>query len=275
MVDPGQQGWNPQRYAATARFVTELGAPVVELLAPRPGERILDLGCGDGPLAVQLAAQGCAVVGVDASPGMVAAARALGVDARVMDGQALGFDGGFDAVFSNAALHWMADGAAVIDGVWRALEPGGRFVGEFGGRGNVAAIVAALNAARERRALPARSPWFNPGPEQYSAMLAARGFTVTTMQHFPRPTPLPGPLRDWLENFAGAFLEGVVQRTAFLDEVVTALRPGLCDAAGRWSVDYVRLRFAALRPAQGNGCCPGGPAKPDNPSMNHGEEKCS
>ena len=170
MTELGKQSWNPDAYAASARFVTDLGLPVLELLAPRPGERILDLGCGDGPLTARLAAMGCDVVGVDGSAAMVAAARQLGLDARVADGQALDFDAEFDAVFSNAALHWMKRGADVIDGVWRALRPGGRFVGEFGGRDNVATINAALNAARARRGLAILSPWFNPDAEEYTAL---------------------------------------------------------------------------------------------------------
>jgi trans-aconitate methyltransferase len=248
--DPASQDWDAGRYAAHARFVTDLGAPVVELLAPRAGERILDLGCGDGPLTARLAALGCRVTGVDGSPAMVAAARALGLDARVMDGQTLEFDGEFDAVFSNAALHWMKRGAAVIDGVWRALRPGGRFVGEFGGRGNVAAIVRALNGARATRGLEPLDPWFNPGPEEYAALLAARGFRVATMLHFPRPTPLPGSVRDWLGTFAGAFVAELAPAEAqrLLDEAADLLRPALLGPDGRWSVDYVRLRFAAHRP---------------------------
>lgn len=247
MTDPASQNWNARQYADNARFVTDLGMPVMELLAPRAGERILDLGCGDGPLTAKLAALGCEVVGVDGSAQMVAAARALGLDARVMDGQALTFDGEFDAVFSNAALHWMKRGEAVIDGVWRALKPGGRFVGEFGGRGNVGAIVTALNAARARRELPAIQPWFYPGPEEYAAMLEARGFRVDTMLHFPRPTPLPGSVRNWLETFAAAFVDAVADAPQFLDEVTEALRTQLLDSSGIWKVDYVRLRFAAHR----------------------------
>jgi len=253
MTELDQQCWNSGRYGEVARFVTDLGAPALDLLAPRPGERILDLGCGDGPLTARIAALGCEAVGVDGSASMVDAARRLGLDARRMDGQALQFCAEFDAVFSNAALHWMTRGAEVIDGVWRALRPGGRFVGEFGGQDNVAAITAALNAARARRGLGALAPWFNPGPDEYARMLGERGFEVLLMQHFPRPTPLPGPIRDWLETFAAAFLAGVAPagQGAFLDEVVEALRPRLLDAAGVWSVDYVRLRFAARRPVAG------------------------
>jgi SAM-dependent methyltransferase len=243
--------WDARRYAERARFVTELGMPVIALLAPRPGERILDLGCGDGPLTAQLAALGCRVTGVDASPSMVSAARALGLDARVMDGEALAFDGEFDAVFSNAALHWMQRADAVIDGVWRALRPGGRFVAEFGGRGNVAAIAAALNAARARRRLPPVEPWFNPGPAEYAARLEARGFRVEHLEHFPRPTPLPGSMLEWLETFAGAFSADAgapAERAELLEEAAAALGPVLRGADGRWSADYVRLRFAARRP---------------------------
>ncbi|MGH7789991.1 MAG: class I SAM-dependent methyltransferase, partial [Candidatus Binatia bacterium] len=145
------QSWDPERYARNARFVAELGAPVVELLAPRAGERVLDLGCGDGALTERLVALGCAVVGVDASPEQIAAARARGLDAHVVPGEGLAFAAEFDAVFSNAALHWMKNADVVIDGVWRALRPGGRFVGECGGAGCVAQIVAALAAALARR----------------------------------------------------------------------------------------------------------------------------
>src|SRR4029077_20236142 len=125
------QEWSARRYAETAHFVPALGAPVLELLAPSAGERILDLGCGDGVLTEKIAAAGAAVVAVDAAPDMVAAARARGIDARIMPGQYLTFDGEFDAVFSNAALHWMRPPEAVLAGVRRALRPGGRFVGEM------------------------------------------------------------------------------------------------------------------------------------------------
>ena len=178
--EPSQQ-WDARGYAENARFVADLGMPVVDLLAPRPGERILDLGCGDGALTEKLAAAGCDVVGADASAELVKAARARGLDARLINGETLEFDGEFDAVFSNAALHWMLRPDAVIDGVHRALKPGGRFVGEFGGAGNVATIASALEAALDRRGFDgkAANPWYFPSAEEYAAKLTAHGFRVT------------------------------------------------------------------------------------------------
>jgi trans-aconitate methyltransferase len=158
MAEIARQHWSAERYAETAHFVPALGAPVLELLAPSPGERILDLGCGDGVLTEKIVAAGATVIAVDAGPDMVAAARARGIDARVMDGQRLTFSGEFDAVFSNAALHWMRDQEAVLSAVRRALEPGGRFVAEMGGHNNTAAIIVALGrgprAPRARRSAP-------------------------------------------------------------------------------------------------------------------------
>lgn len=244
------QQWDPKQYAENARFVSELGMPVVELLSPQPGERILDLGCGDGRLTAKLAERGCGVVGIDSSLAMVAAAKSLGVNAHLMDGHTLPFTSEFDAVFSNAALHWMTPPEDVIAGVWRALKPGGRFVGEFGGFGNVSAIVTAIDAAlsSRRRAIP--NPWFFPQPEEYRALLEARGFVVESMALTPRPTPLPSDIGGWLETFAHPYLSVLHpgEKQEFIAEVVTALHPILCDALGQWRADYVRLRFSARRP---------------------------
>jgi trans-aconitate methyltransferase len=247
------QHWDPDRYARNARFVADLGLPVLELLAPQAGERILDLGCGDGPLTERIAELGVQVVGVDASAEQIAAARARGLDARVVNGQALAFDQEFDAVFSNAALHWMLDPDAAIDGVWRALKPGGRFVGEMGGAGNVHFIVTALVAALDRRGLDGRAAicWYFPTPEQYGGKLEARGFRVDSIELIPRMTPLPGEMAGWLETFAENFLARLAEadRPAMIAEVSEALAPDLRDPDGNWSADYVRLRFAARKPA--------------------------
>ncbi|MGE0386779.1 MAG: trans-aconitate 2-methyltransferase [Gammaproteobacteria bacterium] len=242
--------WSPQRYADNARFVSDLGHSVVTLLAPRAGERILDLGCGDGALTRTLMQAGCSVVGVDASPAMVAAARDLGVDARVVNGADLRFDAQFDAVFSNAALHWMKAPERVVDGVWRALVPGGRFVAECGGYGNVASIVEALDAALAARGLRAQCPWYFPRPDEYAALLRARGFAPGTMDLFPRPTPLPGDVGGWLDTFARDYTAVLPPdtRAGFVAEVVERLRPRLCGADGAWIADYVRLRFSAVKP---------------------------
>lgn len=251
--DSGAQRWDPAQYGRNARYVSELGMPVVELLSPRPGERILDLGCGDGALTIKLVQRGCTVVGVDSSAEMVAAARALGLDAHVVDGASLGFASEFDAVFSNAALHWMTYPERVIAGVWRALKPLGRFVGEFGGHGNVATIVTALQSALAARGIAVANPWFFPRPEEYGMLLEASGFEVRSAELIPRPTPLPGDMSGWIGTFAQHYISAVPvgDRSAFVSEVVEALRGVLCDADGSWSADYVRLRFSAIRPEDG------------------------
>ncbi len=245
------QTWNPELYARHARFVSELGAAVVELLAPVAGERILDLGCGDGELTEKLVAARCKVVGIDGSREQVEAARRRGLDARVADGQALDFDGEFDAVFSNAALHWMPRADDVISGVYRALVHGGRFVAEFGGHGCVARIHAALLESLERRGIDGRSldPWYFPTMEDYRARLEQARFVVEWIALIPRPTPLPGDIRQWLETFAQCFLAALAEseRTPFLDEVAERLRPHLCDDKSQWTADYVRLRFRAVK----------------------------
>jgi len=246
------QRWIPDRYAKNARFVADLGAPLLDMLDPKPGERILDLGCGDGALTAEIVARGAQVIGVDASAEQIAAARALGLGARVMDGEKLTFDSAFDGVLSNAALHWMKHPDAVIDGVWRALKPGGRFVAEMGGAGNVATVHEVLIAGLTRRGIDAAAadPWYFPTPEAYRAKLEARGFAVASIALIPRPTPIPGDISAWIETFGESFLFAApeAERDGLIAEVAAAVAPRLKDARGRWTVDYVRLRFAALKP---------------------------
>jgi len=225
---------------------------VLELLAPSAGERILDLGCGDGVLTKKIATAGATVVGVDAAPEMVAAARARRIDARVMPGQNLTFDGEFDAVFSNAALHWMWPPERVLAGVRRALRPGGRFVGEMGGHNNTAAIIVALSAVLARRGLDAHrlSPWYFPSVAAYRSKLEEAGFAVVDIRIIPRPTVLPTSIEEWLDTFAGAFFGGLPEQDRSLAraEVAELLRPILMDETATWIADYVRLRFHATLP---------------------------
>lgn len=254
-IDTASQEWNSLRYAENARFVSDLGEPLLQLLNPQPGECILDLGCGDGVLTKKIVGIGAKVVGVDGSADMVVAARKNGIDARVGDAHKLDFDAEFDAVFSNAALHWMKrDPDAVIADVYRALKPKGRFVAEMGGHGNVAAICVALFAILEMYGVevgPRVSPWYFPSVNEYQKKLEQHGFRVEYIELIPRPTPLPTGMRAWLETFAIPFAKVVPddKRLAFLDEVTDRLRPVLCDADGYWTADYVRLRFLARRTA--------------------------
>ncbi len=250
-VSAPAQDWDPDQYAANARFVADLAGAVLELLAPQPGERILDVGCGDGALTAEIKARGAQVVGVDASPDLIRRAGARGLDARVMNGHALEFDAEFDAVFSNAALHWMREPQPLIAGIHRALKPRGRFVAEMGGGDNVAKILRVMDDVLSRRGFPGLQghPWYFPSPREYRGHLEAGGFEVLTMELIPRPTQLPGDIGGWLDTFCESFFLVLpeYERIPTRDEMVSCLEPVLADDKGIWWADYVRLRFAARR----------------------------
>ena len=249
------QHWNPDRYRRCASFVPELGRDLVDLLDPRPGERVLDLGCGDGTLTVRLAERGCTVIGVDRSAAFVAAACRRGLEVVAGDARRLHLTGlpagGFDGVFSNAVLHWIRQPVAVIRGVHRVLRRGGRYVAEFGGAGNIATVRRALHRALRRHGIDPvpRDPWYFPTAEAYRDLLEARGFSVPEMRLFSRPTRVPGSLTEWLQTLATPLLAGLDRdtRRQVAAEVEAATAPYLRDADGAWTVDYVRLRFRAVK----------------------------
>lgn len=246
------QVWNAAGYEANASFVAELAGDAVALLDPTPGEAILDLGCGDGRLTAALADAGSAVIGLEPDPSLAQAARGRGLEVLEQDAHAPFGVARFDAVFSNAALHWMRAPETVIANVFAALRPGGRLVAEQGGFGNVAAIVAALHASLEATGNGARiaSPWDFPSVTTQTARLEAAGFEVTHAVLVPRPTPLSTGMAGWLDTFAGPYLAGLApdSRQAVLDDTLRRLEPVLRDPAEGWKADYVRLRFRAVRP---------------------------
>jgi trans-aconitate 2-methyltransferase len=250
--------WDARLYEEKHAFVWKHGASLLELLAPQPGEQILDLGCGTGHLTAQLAAAGARVVGMDHSAAMIAEARRSYPELRfeIADARHLTFVMQFDAVFSNAVLHWIREADQVVEGVFRALKPGGRFVAEFGGKGNVKAICAALqNAVQALGYGFAESPWFFPGVGEYACLLETVGLEVTAATLFDRPTPLAGEegMRDWLAMFGGPLFGGPFlsevppeRRDDLVRHVEKELRPFLYRE-GSWFADYRRLRVVAWR----------------------------
>ena len=246
------QVWDAGGYSRHADFVPALGRDVLACLAPRPGEAILDLGCGDGALTAEIAAAGAHVTGLEPDPSLAAATRARNLPVLAQDAHEPFGAGDFDAVFSNAALHWMREPETVIANAFAALRPGGRFVAEQGGFGNVAAVVTALGAALEAHDLPERAtrPWDFPTPATQRARLERAGFTLREIALIPRPTPLPTGMAGWLSTFAGPFVDGLPEaaRAAVLSDAERRLG-ALHDPAAGWIADYVRLRFSAVKPA--------------------------
>jgi trans-aconitate methyltransferase len=245
--------WDPALYDRRAAFVSQAATVLIDWLEPRPGEAILDLGCGTGELATAIAARGARVVGLDSSAEMIAVARerAPALDWLIGDGEALAFDGAFDAVFSNAALHWMTRAEAAARGIARALKPGGRLVAEFGGAGCVGTVCAAVAAELAARGEdPGRwLRWYFPTIAAYANVLESVGLEPRTMTLFERPTRLTGAdgLRDWLRIFLAPLIQHLGgESPAFVAAVETRCGPRLYDGAD-WILDYVRLRLRAVK----------------------------
>ncbi len=243
--------WNAARYQDKHSFVWRFGADLLELLAPQPGERILDIGCGTGQLTADIARSGASVIGLDYSDDMLSDARRNFPELTFVSGDAAAFDfaEAFDAVFSNAALHWVKNANGAAASIARALRPGGRFVAEFGGKGNIATVQAALRRVLGPSA-DEQSPWYYPSIGEYSSVLERHGLEVRNASLFDRPTPLSGEdgLDQWLRMFGQTYLRQFSPERA--DEVVShlvnQLRPSLYKD-GTWTVDYRRLRVVAVR----------------------------
>lgn len=250
------QAWDARGYDQRLGIVTAFGADLLDWLAPQPGESILDLGCGTGHLTAEIARRGAHPQGIDASPAMVERARALypAIPFQVADGTDFQIPEPVDAVFSNAALHWMRPPLGVIRSVAGALKPGGRFVAEMGGERNVTTIQAAIAKALTELGVPAAAvpdPWYFPSLSEYATLLEQNGFRVAQIVHFARPTPLddcPEGIADWIRILGQQYLEAVPagKTDQFLSRVNELTRPALCTE-GRWVADYWRLRFQAIR----------------------------
>ncbi|BAZ15053.1 type 11 methyltransferase [Calothrix sp. NIES-4071] len=242
-----QNTWNAALYEGKHAFVWQYGEDLLNLLSPQPGEKILDVGCGTGQLTAKIADTGAIVTGIDADAAMVEKAKLNypNLEFASKDARSLQFDREFDAVFSNATLHWIPEPEAVISSIYRALKPGGRFIAEFGGKGNVKLITDALY-----QALEIKSPlsWYFPSIAEYTTLLEKQGFDVTYAVLFDRPTPLPdgeAGLRNWLMMFATRFFANSTQQEV-IKTVEEQLKPILYKD-GTWTADYRRLRIVAMR----------------------------
>jgi trans-aconitate methyltransferase len=245
--------WDSSLYDDRHSFVWRKAGELIDLLDPKPGERILDLGSGTGHLTAQIAERGAAVTGLDASVSMVAQARQNYPKLRFVlaDARDFKFDEPFDAVFSNAALHWVLEPERAIESVARALKPGGRFVLEMGGKGNIARIVTVLSSVLVEGGYTPRNPWYYPSAAEYASLLERHGFEIESLWTFERWNKLEHPekgLREFLEMFAGAWFEEVPEaaREALVTEIESRLRATL-RRDGAWWADYRRLRVVARR----------------------------
>lgn len=254
----GTTPWDAALYNAKHEFVWKYGADLISLLNPRAGEKILDLGCGTGHLTAQISESGAAVTGVDRSPEMVAAARKAypHLKFEISDARNLPYQDEFDAVFSNATLHWIHEPELVLQGIRRALKQGGRFVAELGGKGNIQIMQKAFDQALMDVGAAARAgevnPWYYPSIGEYAALVEGNGMEVRFATLFDRPTELAdgaAGLRNWIAMFCGAYLErtGAQSREQFLARAEELLRPSLFQQ-GIWRADYRRLRMVAVKP---------------------------
>lgn len=256
MTDSRPADWNPDLYTDKHAFVWQLADSLVDMLAPQAGERILDVGCGTGQLTATIAEAGAEVIGLDNSESMLSEARREfpHVTFDLKDAHNFSYDSPFDAVFSNAALHWVTDPVDVVRCIASVIRPGGRFVAEFGGHGNVRCLCRAARVASESvTGQPISHPWYFPGIANFSSLLETAGLEVTQAHLFDRPVPLEGEsgLRDWLSMFGSHWLDKIPadQHADFFRLAENDARPDLFRD-GRWHADYRRIRIVALKSEQ-------------------------
>lgn len=252
-VNPSSQ-WQAETYTTTGAFVAAYGVDTLALLDPQPGERILDLGCGDGALTLKIKDAGADVLGFDASKELLATAAGRGLETQLGDAANLGFDQEFDALFSNAVLHWILDADAVANSMFKALKPGGRMAVEFGGFGNIAAVRTGLaGVLHEHGYTDLPNDHYYPTVEQYTALLENQGFEEITAKLIHRPTFVADGIEAWLRTFRGGFLKRLgiddTERDQIFAETAQLLKPALYDPNTGWWADYVRIRVTANRPS--------------------------
>jgi 2-isopropylmalate synthase len=246
-----KDSWKPDLYKKSAAFVSQMALDLVDLLEPKESERVLDLGCGDGTLALEISKRGSIVEAVDLSANMVKAAKKRGVNAKVMSATNLAFNNNrFDAIFSNAVLHWVLEPKVAIKNINKALKSGGRFVAEFGGKGNVEKIVEAIREVFNRHIEfgEFRDIWYFPSANEYKELLEEQSFRVEFIKLIPRPTPIDD-ISNWLELFTNGFTVNLTieQKEIFKKEVKELLKESLYSKKDGWVADYVRLRVKAIK----------------------------
>ncbi len=250
---PKTEAWNANLYDSKHAFVFAFGQGLVDLLQPQSEEYILDIGCGTGHLTAKIAESGASVIGIDSSPTMIAKAQATypALTFEVADARHFAFTKPFDAVFSNAVLHWIQDAETVVIQIAKSLKLGGRLVVEFGGKGNVGAIVSALQQALQQVGHTSQTAWYFPSIGEYASLLEKHGLRVTQAWHFDRPTKLEDGelgLRNWLAMFASSSLDQLSpeEYEAVSNQIEAQLRP-ILYREGDWHADYKRIRIVAIK----------------------------